>query len=536
MARIISILLTVCLAVTVSAQDSLRLHDYQFVKQSDPWLCSTNAAALTRFAYQNMAQAELSLGGERGGFTNYNESDDVTQVHAGVESYYRVSPVTVVFGQVNYDHFSGRHMGGSAFIHPERQPFDLVEDSLTNTGTKHRDTYHLTGAFGTQLTRRLALGMLVDYTAANYAKYKDLRHQNKLMDLQLSAGLYAPVNEWLNLGAHYLYHRNTESITFGTYGTSDKVYKTMVSYANFTGLVEQFGSEGYTDKSREMPLVTDMNGLGLQLSCHAPHPNIHLFAAYDFTHGNGYYGRKSPYTVTYSKHRTDEHRLHLRLDHMQTEQARQQLDFNMKVERLKNEATTHREQQNEAGATYYYYYTPVKTADKEWRDYHLLYTLYMGICQQALPTWTVQAGVQHRDRRQTAYVFPFYRRQHLHNTEGTLLISHNIIKQKGYWTLTLQGSYLKGHGTPYEDHYFQMPSDKQPLPPSMDAYLYREYQWLTASQFGVGSTVEYHFMMPGTQLNTHAGISIHHRQANEHDCYTLGRHHTKVALTLGCAF
>ena len=68
------------------------------------------------------------------------------------------------------------------------------------------------------------------------------------MDLVLTAGIYAPLADWLAMGADYAYHRNTESLDFGTYGKSEKIYKSLVSYGVMMGRVEQFGNEGYTDK------------------------------------------------------------------------------------------------------------------------------------------------------------------------------------------------------------------------------------------------------------------------------------------------
>ena len=48
-----------CLGVlSGSAQDSLLLRDYQFVRQSDPWLTHHNAAALTRLAVDNIVAYE----------------------------------------------------------------------------------------------------------------------------------------------------------------------------------------------------------------------------------------------------------------------------------------------------------------------------------------------------------------------------------------------------------------------------------------------------------------------------------------------
>lgn len=518
--------------IAAAQPDSLLLRDYTFMKQSDPWFNSPNAAALTRFTYQNMAQAELSFSGEKGGFSNYNGSDDVTLVQANVESFYRYNQRTVFFGSMSYENFSGRHMAGSAFINPERKPFDLVEDSLTNQGTKHRDTYALSGGVGCRVTDGFSIGARIDYTSANMAKYKDLRHQNKLMDLQLSASIYADITSWLSLGAYYMHHRNTESITFGKYGTSDKVYKTLVSYANFTGHLEQFGQEGYTDKSREMPLVNNNNGGGIQFSIlRSP---FSLYAAYSYFYGWGYYGNKSPYTITYSEHDSYHHALQLQAAYNACS-SKHILDFSMDFETLQNDATTHRELKNASGATYYEYYTPVKNADKQWQNYHLAYTLHLGI-HEMLPTWSFQTGLNWMKRKQTAYVYPYYRRQDISNYAPFASVCRNIVTSKGVWSVTLNGSYQKGNGTPIEDNTFQTPSDKQPVPPSMDAYLYREYQWLTAAQYHIGGQLKYAFIWPNTKLKMHALLNIDYHKANESTNYSNGCRHTIVTAAIGCEF
>lgn len=519
--------------IAAAQPDSLLLRDYTFMKQSDPWLNSPNAAALTRFTYQNMAQAELSLSGEKGGFSNYNGSDDVTLVQANVESFYRYNQRTVFFGSMSYENFSGRHMAGSAFINPERKPFDLVEDSLTNQGTKHRDTYALSGGVGCRVTDGFSIGARIDYTSANMAKYKDLRHQNKLMDLQLSGSVYADITSWFSLGAYYMHHRNTESITFGKYGTSDKVYKTLVSYANFTGHLEQFGQEGYTDKSREMPLVNNNNGGGIQFSIHDS--QTFLYTDLMYTQGWGYYGQKSPYTITYSNHNSEKYQWQVSLIDKSSTTAVYRIDMCFSHHKMQNDATTHRELKNASGATYYEYYTPVKNADRIWQDFSIGYTIHTGI-RQAIPTWTIQASMAWMERQQTAYIFPFYRRQTLNCYSPSVFLCHNIIAKHGVWGFTLNGSFLQGEGKPYEDFTFQKPSDKQPAPPSMDAYLYREYQWLTAAQYHIGGQLKYAFIWPNTKLKMHALLNIDHHKANESTNYSNGCRHTIVTAAIGCEF
>ena len=230
-------LLSCMLALCTSAQDSLLLRDFKFVSQSDPWLNHRNAAALTRFTASNIVKTEVAVNKGNGGLVDYSDSRNTLAADGNVESFYRLSPRVVTYGAISYSGWSGRDMTGSAFMQ-KRMPFNLVEDSLTNPGKKHRDIYHLVGALGVDVHQGISVGARMDYTSSNYAKYKDLRHQNKLMDMKLTLGGFLPLLKGLSIGADYTYHRQTESVAFGTYGKSERVYKTLIDYGAFMGRVE----------------------------------------------------------------------------------------------------------------------------------------------------------------------------------------------------------------------------------------------------------------------------------------------------------
>ena len=525
---------------------------------SDPWLSSPNAAALTRYAFSNMGMAELSLTKGKGGFVDFSGSPDVLSVDASVESFFRLNSRAVVYGSMSYTNFSGHDMAGSAFI-SRHLPFDIVEDSLTNTGTKHQDTYRLIGGLGYDLYKGFSLGARLDYTAANLAKYKDLRHKNKLMDLDLTAGFYLPLSlggrSSLSLGANYLYHRTTESVQFSTYGKNDKVYNSLVSYANFMGHLEQFGMNGYTDKSREMPLVSDYNGVGVQLlfspiTSHSSLITYHFsfFNAFSYAHRRGYYGRRSPYTITYADHESDIYHYDAQLSARTARGSRFALDLSLNAENLRNDAANYRELKNDQGATYYEYYTPVKTANKLWTDGTIAFTAELGnlkshlrgeVGGSLLPLWLFHLGLNWHHREQTAYVYPFARRQNISSHEPFVSLCRNIAaarKSSAYWTFALDFSFLKGSGEPFEDFTYQAPSDKQELPPTMDAYLWREYTWLTAAQYHIGGSAAYSFIMPGPKLRTFVRFSLSHRKANESNIYSQGCDFTTGSLAVGCAF
>ena len=542
MRRKICLIWSLVIGLSAQAQvDSYR--DFSFVSEADPWLTCQNAAGLSRYDAANIAFAEVSFSGKKGGLTNFDGSPRVLQTDAGVESFYRISQRTVVYGKMSYQNFIGKEMAGSAFIDNYHAPFDIVEDSLTNLGRKQRDTYHLTGSFASNLYKGISVGATIDYTAANYAKYKDLRHQNKLMDLKVRVGVLFPIGRRITLGANYQYERKTESVSFSTYGTADKVYKSLIDYAAFTGYVEQFGNEGYTDKSREMPLVNSYQGgsmqLGWQFDAHTQ-----LFGQFTYAHRTGYYGRKSPYTITYTNHRSDSYGFTTRLSH-RAERTLYLVDLGFDTERLTNKACTYHETKNASGATSYEYFSPVKTADKLWANYLLAFTIHTGIrnaksgrgfFSEGIPTLTIKAGFSSQERKQTAYLYPYYRRQHLQNYDLWAHLTYNLLTRCGLWSFSVDGSFRKGEGRPYEDLTFTTPSDKQSPPPSMDTWLYREYQYLTSAQYAVGGQLKYAFIFPGTRLLTHIRLAASHRKANETNAYSNGCDRTEGTVAIGCTF
>lgn len=510
------------------------LRDYSSVEQADPWLTSPNAAGLTRYASPNIATAELSISKQEGELTNFDGSPNMMLYDAGISSYYRIGERAVLYGSMSFNSLSGKDMAGSAFIPRDtHRPFDIVEDSLSNLGRKRLDNYRLSGGVGYSFTNPLAIGARVDYTAANYAKYKDLRHQNKLMDLRATVGLLATLNNRICIGTHYLYRRNIENVNFSTNGKSDKVYKSLIDYGAFFGRVEQFGNEGYTDKSREMPFVDERHGLGVQLS--TPHLSpVTTCLAIDYAHRHGYYGRKSPYTITYTHHSGDQMLLSASMAY-KVSTACHRLDFSLEHEKLHNNAATSRELKNASGATYYEYYTPVETADKQWLNGKLAYTLNLDM-REELPLWTLQTGINWMSRRQTSYLYPYYCYQRLSNYEFFLHVDRSLIFKKGVWTFALGGSFLKGSGEPFTISSFDVATPLQASYATMPAYLYREYQYLTAAQYAVGGQVKYAFLFPGTKVKTYARLRINHCKANETFDFSNGSDRTQFTLAMGCVW
>lgn len=525
---------TLGLALAVSAQDSLLNRDFRLVADRDVWLMGPNPAAMTRFGSRNISRAEVYGLIGHGGFTNYSGSKQTLEAGAEVESIYRLSHRVVGYGRMAYNNFTGQKMMGSYFINTERLPFNLVEDSVTNRGRKHLDTYQISGGVGVDVWRGISIGIRADYTAANYAKYKDLRHKNKLMDLVFTTGVYVPVGPF-SLGADYFYHRNTESVQFSTYGKTDKSYISFIDYGAFMGVIEPYGGTGFTDQYRELPLVNDYNGFSVQAEWRIT-PRLAWQNTFNMAYRDGYYGRKSPYTVVYANFSSHTYtystRLQLNLNH-----SIHHLDLSVDAENLVNRMSHYSSNINEQGATYYKYFDPERSANKVWATTTAAYTGWFGL-RDDIALWKATAKATFGHRKQTSYLYPYYRRQHLDNTEVSAGLERNIFLKKGILALRANGSFLWGHGKPAEDGAMATPSDKQQFPDTMPVWLMREYYWLTAPQYKAGVGARYSFVFPKTRLKTYVDLYAETHKANgiATQEYADGRDNTTLRLSFGCQF
>lgn len=512
--------------------DSLLMRDFSYVMQSDPWLMGNNPSALIRFGSSTLSEATVSMTVGNGGFVNYDQSPHTLTFGASAESVYRLSPRTVVYGRMSYQNESSSNMAGSAFLNTYHLPFDIVEDSLTNEGDEHRDTYHLKGGVGVDIWHGWSVGASFDFMAANLAKYKDLRHQNKAMDLTFSAGFYLPLGH-VSLGANYLYRRSTENIRFKVYGQSDKVYKSLIAYANFMGQVEQFTTNGYTGSNNEQPLFSARHGACVQLDWRIT-PQWQWYHSMMAQYRSGYYGRESAYTITYMRHHSHIYTYQSRLSY-RLPTSLHRMDVSISAERLENNQNAYLETLNEQGASQYEYFGAVKTGDKLWVDTHIGYTGDMGIDYE-LPRWTVATGVNIGHRKQTGYRYPYYRRQQLNQVQGYIDACHRIRLRQGILQAGLQFAYQKGSGDVYEDLTFAEPSAQQTAPPSMDAYLYRDYEYYTAPQVKVGAALKYSFIFPQTRMKTYVEGKCTYLKAYNTDAYLKGDAYTTVMLIVGVDF
>ena len=518
-------------ALAQSADKGVDWRDMTLVKQTQPWLHSENAAGLTNIPAERLSFGELYLDKSNGDLKNYYQSANSYNWGLTAESIYSLNKGVMLYGKVSYDNFTGKQMTGSTFINPENTPFDIVEYTEDNAGKKNKETYNLVGAIGANLYKGLNFGVKFDFSAANYAKYKDLRHQNKLMDMNITAGLTYELSPSLQIGANYYYRRSTEGLYFKTYGTTDKVYKSLINYGGFFGKLETFGENGYTKETEEKPLFDQYHGGAFQLDWKI-NDKLSWYNQLSYKSRSGYYGRKTAYTVVYSNHDGSEFAYNTALT-LRDKKNIHSLGIALLDNKLDNRENIYRSENESGGGSDIAYYGDIDVTSKKQYGASVSYTANLGVSNN-VPLWTVEADASLTERDLTASVYPYYRKQKLSIFDASMNFGRNFIKSRDMYSVTIGAGYRFGNGDKYVDGTYATPTESQSSPKTTDIYLNEEYEYLTASQVKAAVGLKYtRALNPNVNLYTAANYAV----GKAFDTEYLGngmRHDFKLAI--GCTF
>ncbi len=429
----ITVLFANFLCLTTMAQ-----RDFQLVEDRNAWLASDNAAALTTMEDSTIAVGKLFYKYDDGDLRSISQAKRQNTYGADVRSYCRLSEKVVMYGCMTYANVHGTQMAGSMlFPTTELMPFDIVEISEDNVGSKQCEVFNMTGAIGWDARKDVSVGARVDFTAGDYAKHRDLRHSNTLMNLSADLSfLYKP---W-GIGGGFLYRRNTETLSFKTYGTTDKVYQTLIDYANRYGETETFGGDGFTDSSQEQPLFSEYMGGMLQWKWKG------LFIDMAWMHRDGYYGKLSQYTVSHSQHRGNSFSARMRYDFIVSEKRLWWIDVTMDTEKLTAQRMNYRQVVSEDNPSlrYYEYYEPTKMSDKVQTCTAISATGYWRPSGE-IYLWYINGGLNLWNSKQTAYRFPESKTEKKHVVNPFVTMRRNILFRDTS-LLTVQCGYAMTFG------------------------------------------------------------------------------------------
>ncbi len=519
-----------CFAKNAFAQqvDTL-LYDLNYTKSNTVWPGSKNAAGLYYIPVKKYSTATAGFQKTNGGFRNYSQSNNSYQWGAGTESFYRLNDRVSLYGLVDYNHFKGKDMQGSALADPAKHPLGFEDNSDTTFGDKKREQYHLAGGVSAKLTKRFVLGGKINYKTADYAKLKDLRYQNRLFDLDAAMGGLYKLSNRLELGLNYRYNKRVESLRFEVHGNTDRQYLVFLDYGNFYGIPELFGEDGYTDDRR--PFVNSTNEVSLQANVKIT-PGIDFLSEFSFSVREGYFGKKGTTTILYTEHNAGKY------GYTGTLQVRKnknlhQFKVDGSYESLTNNLNIYRRETNSGGVSSIVYYGQNEVFTQDITNASLGYQGYWGLVNNNISQWAVNVGVDYANRNQKTTIYPFYRKQDISFWRINSSLTKNFIQPGHIWSVSLGAGYGWGSGEKYSDGLYQTPATGQVAPSSRDTYLNQEYEFLTKPRLNLGPTIQYSKRINN---NTAAYIKLNNQYTSAFDVSYLGNTANHASISLGCFF
>ena len=509
---------------------SFETFDIERLEQSELRLTGNDVTGLRYLPIDKLSLVEIGLQGSRGDYVNFHQPAQSFAVDVITESYFRYSQKTVLYGKIGYMNLQGKECGGSVFLTPDKNPFDIIEFDEADKGEKRQEKYHLVGALSFDASEKLSLGAKIDFESVNYAKFKDLRHSNKLLNLKTVAGLSYRFSPRLEMAANYLYRRNIEEVSFYIEGLAETYYS-LVSHGGFWGQKEQFDKTGFLSESETRPLVDIFHGGGLRLNYTSS--RIHFLNEFTYTLRDGYFGKRGSGSLYLSEHNSD---ILTYSGTFSYAKGKNKHFFCVSAEKedIENYQTSYKIVLEPNGFSYYEYYDPVRIGTK-FRTQASMYYVYWHNMNELIPSWALKAGFRRKNRDLTAIFYPYYREQNIKSNTVDLSGERNLAKGIHRYQITLGASYQFGDGNPMNDGSYATPSETSKKPAMLNELAQKEFEYLTGQHLNLNAGFRYSRPFPSLNVDAYAALGYACTQAFDIQ-YLPNNYFHEVVLRLGCSF
>ena len=185
--------------------------------------------------------ASLYGGFEEGGYKPAFQASSLWKAGASASGTLH-GETTSWMGSFGFEQVNGKEMFTSMFLEPGYFPVDVLEFT---PGDKTRQTYRLSGGFSSDVgIEGWAVGAKGSYSAANYAKRKDIRHTTYGMSLRLEPTI-SYHNNGGALSFSYVFRKRTESIDAEQVGSAtDESYYAFLDKGMRYGTYQVWDGDG----------------------------------------------------------------------------------------------------------------------------------------------------------------------------------------------------------------------------------------------------------------------------------------------------
>ncbi len=515
-----------CLAASAAGQGPVR--DFRLELENNPLLGFSNAACLASLRDDGFSEAAAAFNKENGGVVPLSESPDAWSVDVGTRAFRRVNDKIVFSGKLSYSYFRGARMGGPILMNPEESAINFLEEDESTVGTKKRESYSLQGGLSYSLSERWSLGVKTEYKAEDQTKYKDPRFLNVVADLSVSPGVMFRPSGRFSIGGNLIYCHRLEQLSAGTFGTIERQFDILVDQGGFLGTKEVFdGDMGYVSDQNTRPMTDDRYGLSLQTVFGN---KTRLYVQLTGLWRSGFYGSRTSTSVVFCEFRGPEVKAEtILLVPAGENQHRVALDAGF---RPLSKLTNSYSYKAEAGkTTTIEYHGQNETLSRSDLDARLDYSFRKGVSGYR-PDWIFGASADFFMRKENTSIYPDYRDRHFLNVDLGLSAERNFKSASNCFTIGGSLSYLQGWGDPKQDGSYSQGNSKLK---SFDDWLYRQFEYDTASRAGGGISLAWTSLRP-KRVAPYLKLSDRFVSLLAEPQHLQGRFRNEATLTLGCNF
>ncbi len=523
--------LSFCLSA-YGQQPQSNAYDYDFIKGSNPWLTSSNAAGLGTMQPDRIAVVEADFNKEDGGLTSSYGSDNSLQAGIGTESFIKISDRIAFKGMLSYSYFNGKNMGGQMMMDPSYNPVNFAESDPANTGTKIKELFSMDGGMSYSFNEKWSLGVDLNYEAGYLAKRKDPRPKNDWMFLNFTAGgRYAPA-PWFSVGANFIYRRTNERISAKNFGATDKMYYFLTDYGSYFGKTEPVGNNSTVDDSDETPMFNEFLGGALQL-VFGKADNVLIFNEISYLKRSGAYGERTSNfsSLQYYKYGGNTISYNGVLN-ISKNQALHRIRLYGEYSGMDNYENIYRINTVPGQQTSVEYFGENLVLTRTDIKGHLSYTGYLGI-EDFRPKWEYGVLLDVTSRNQKTTIYPFYRNHSVTSLDADIYGKRNITFRKNIFTVMLGAGYAMGFGTAKEDGI--LATSTSDTPSSLDVYLDKDFEYNTASRAN-GTLAFRYTRLFGGRTAAFVDLRDTYTQLLATPQFLSGKNRNSLLLTIGCTF
>ena len=518
------------LTLSASGQEGRGMHDFEYVRSSEPWTTSRNAAGLAAMPLDRNTRAEGNFLKENGGLIGNAGSNNSIEAGAMTESFLKISETIAFYGKISYSYFRGKDMGVSILMDPDYNPINFHESVDTTRGTKNKELYHLIGGISYKFKdSRWSLGAKVDYESGDQAKLKDPRFLNVWTDLDASVGFMYGDRKSFSIGMNLEYRRTIETILGKTYGVSGKQYYTFVDYGGYYGTRELFdGTDGMVTVGNTRPMFNNFFGASVQIEAGR---KTKVFNELTYLRRSGYFGNRGTTSVMFTEHGGNilEYRGVLTAGKGSN---RHQVGLDLRYEDILNYENVYRYNTQVGEHATVEYLSQNEVLDRMDISARLSYTGYSGV-ENYRPKWEYGARAGFNSRQSLTTVYPYYRSSGFSNASVEAFGKRSFISGKDIFTIGLEGCFLTGFGTAKSDGILANSTSGAPF--SIDTYLYRDFEYRTATRAGGNVTLRYTRLFT-KDIAGYIQLSDKFISLLKEPEYLDSGHRNTLTITIGCTF